>query len=90
MQGTAGTPDRSAAMAEYDLDREIEMLMRALDDVGAIDREALARRVGAAGWGPGRFQRALREAVDEGHVAREGRDSYSAADASGSARGSPR
>jgi MFS family permease len=90
MQGTAGTPDRSAAMAEYDLDREIEMLMRALDDVGAIDREALARRVGAAGWGPGRFPRALREAVDEGHVAREGRDSYSAADASGSARGSPR
>jgi MFS family permease len=90
MQGMAGTPGRSAAMAEYDLDREIETLVRALEQMGAIDRDALARQVGAAGWGPGRFQEALREAVEEGRVSREGRDGYSAADPSGSTRGSPR
>jgi hypothetical protein len=90
MQGIAGTPNRSAAMAEYDLDREIEMLLRALEGAGAIDRDALASRVGSAGWGPGRFQAALREAVDEGRVSREGRDSYSASDSGGNARVSPR
>jgi hypothetical protein len=90
MQGIDGTPRRSAAMAAYDLDREIEMLVRALEEAGAVDRAALASQVGAAGWGPGRFQAALREAVDEGRVSREGRDTYSPTNASGGGRGSPR
>jgi MFS family permease len=90
MPGIDGTPSRSAAMAAYDLDREIEMLVRALEAVGAIERDALASRVGAAGWGPGRFQAALREAVDEGRASRDGRDTYSPTNPSGTARGNSR
>jgi MFS family permease len=53
-----------------DLDREISMIGRALEDRGAANRRELARRVGARYWGPGRFHSALREAVAEGTVRR--------------------
>jgi len=55
---------------ELDLDREIEIIGRALDDHGAANRRELARRVGARYWGPGRFRVALREAVADGSVKR--------------------
>jgi len=56
--------------SELDLDREIEIIERALDDHGAANRRELARRVGARYWGPGRFRGALREAIAEGSVRR--------------------
>jgi hypothetical protein len=90
MVGTAGTTDRYAAMGEYDLDREIELLAHALAELGMLERDALASRVGAAGWGPGRFDRALREAVEEGRVSRHGQRGYSSADAGGTAPGAQR
>ncbi|HEY7927257.1 MAG: MFS transporter [Candidatus Dormibacteria bacterium] len=65
-----------AATAERVLDIEIEAIGHAVDDAGVIDREQLARRVGAARWGPGRFTRALREAVAEGRIRRVARNSY--------------
>jgi MFS family permease len=71
MLGTAGTASRYAAMADLDLDREIEMLLRALEELGPIAGDDLAARVGARGWGPGRFRAALREAVDEGRATRQ-------------------
>jgi uncharacterized protein YcaQ len=73
MQGTAGTADRYAAMAEFDLDREIESLVRALEELGPTEPGRLARHVGGPSWGPGRFRTALRTAVDEGRATRQGR-----------------
>jgi MFS family permease len=55
---------------DAELDREIEIIGRALQDHGSANRRELARRVGARYWGPGRFRAALREAVDEGEVRR--------------------
>jgi MFS family permease len=53
-----------------DLDREIAIIGRALEEHGSANRRELARRVGARYWGPGRFRSALREAVAEGAVKR--------------------
>jgi MFS family permease len=53
-----------------DLDREISIIERALEDRGPANRRELAHRVGARYWGPGRFRSALREAVAEGSVRR--------------------
>ena len=58
------------------LDREVEMIERALADHGELARDELARRVGARYWGPGRFRGALREAVAEGAARRVHRNSY--------------
>jgi hypothetical protein len=66
----AGTQD------DEDLDREIDMIGRALEDHGATERRELARVVGAHYWGPGRFRSALREALAEGRVRRVGRSTY--------------
>jgi MFS family permease len=52
------------------LDREIEVIDRALQDHGSANRRELRRRVGARYWGPGRFQAALQEAVAEGRAKR--------------------
>jgi hypothetical protein len=60
-----GEPEQGA-----DLDREIAIIGRALEDHGSANRRELARRVGARYWGPGRFRSALREAVAEGAVRR--------------------
>jgi hypothetical protein len=73
MLGTV-LPPREAG--EEALDHEIETIARALDEHGATDREDLARLVGARYWGPGRFGRALREAVEEGRARRVSRRTY--------------
>jgi MFS family permease len=83
-----GTPDYSQGPGmplfhgptdEY-LDREIDVIARALRESGRTRRDELARRVGARSWGPGRFRAALREAIDEGLVRRAGRDSFEPAE----------
>jgi MFS family permease len=68
--GTAGTASRYAAMAEQDLDREVEAIAVAVADADdePIDRDQLRRRVHGDGWGPGRFKAALRVAADEGRA----------------------
>ena len=66
-----------------DLDREISIIGRALEDRGAANRRELARRVGARYWGPGRFRSALREAVAEGAVRRLPSGEYAPAPAGG-------
>jgi hypothetical protein len=64
-------------MAERDLDREIGAVSRTLETrAGPTSGAELARLAGARQWGPGRFKRALRGAVDEGRVRRVGRDAY--------------
>jgi MFS family permease len=52
------------------LDREVEIIDRALHERGSANRRELRRRVGARYWGPGRFHAALREAVIEGRARR--------------------
>ncbi len=61
---------------ERALDREIEVIARALDEHGATDRRELARLVGARYWGPGRFRSALGVALDEGRARRVSRSSF--------------
>jgi MFS family permease len=56
-----------------ELTREVETIGRAVDEGGPIAREELSRLVGAYRWGPGRFSRALDEALATGRVRRSGR-----------------
>lgn len=74
--GTAGTTSRWAAASDEAMDREIDAILRALDGPGWVRRVALRGRVEGRLWGPGRFRRALRQAVSEGQVQRLSRDSY--------------
>jgi MFS family permease len=76
MIGTAGTTSRYAAMAERDTDREVQAVQMALDERGALDEDQLEMTVHGAGWGPGRFRRSLRVAVDEGRAERLKRRRY--------------
>jgi hypothetical protein len=74
MLGTAASTRGRAD--EHELDREIEIVARAVAENGETDRRELARLVGARYWGPGRFREALGEAVAEGRVRRLGRSTY--------------
>jgi hypothetical protein len=76
MVGTASTSSRLFARARQDLDREIEIIIRALEERGPLDRDELKRLVGARYWGPGRFRAALKAAVQEGRVLRHSRTIY--------------
>jgi MFS family permease len=82
------TPSAGEIDSEADLDREIGIIERALEDRGSANRRELARRVGARYWGPGRFRSALREALGEGTVKRLRGGEYAAARNAGE-RGSP-
>jgi hypothetical protein len=74
--GMLGTSLHTRTASQSLLDREIDAIASALDDGGELRREDLARRVGARRWGPGRFQRALEEAVADGRALRLGRTTY--------------
>lgn len=59
-----------------DLDREIEVIARALDEHGPTELRELSRLVGSRSWGPGRFRAALREAILEGRARRLSRSTF--------------
>jgi MFS family permease len=67
---------RPTAVAE--LQHEVEAIGRAVDEGGPVSRDELFRMVGARRWGPGRFRRALDEALAAGRVRRAGRGRYEA------------
>jgi MFS family permease len=73
MAGIGGTTTRSTAVAEHDLDREIETLSAALEDHGPMPDDELEMTVGGRYWGPRRFRLALRVAVGEGRAVRSSR-----------------
>jgi hypothetical protein len=56
------------------------VISRALAERGPTERDQLYEIVGGRYWGPGRFRRALREAIDEGRVRRLSRNTYAAAE----------
>jgi hypothetical protein len=82
-----GTASHWKTNTEQDLDDEIDQITRALDEGGVADRDALAQRVGARYWGPGRYRGALHEAVDEGRARRLPHDTYGPSDKSASKSG---
>jgi MFS family permease len=84
--GTAGTTSRWAAASDEAMDREIAAIESSLNGMGPTRRGALAGYVGGRAWGPGRFNRALRQAVDEGRVQQLSRDSYGPGRGRGSRR----
>jgi MFS family permease len=67
---------RPTALAE--LQHEVEAIGHAVDEGGPVSRDELYRVVGARRWGPGRFRRALGEAVASGRIRRTGRGWYEA------------
>jgi MFS family permease len=76
MVATAGGGTRVDAQARNDLDREIDVIGRALAERGPLDREELKEIVGGRYWGPGRFREALRAAVREGRAEPQSRTIY--------------
>jgi MFS family permease len=75
--GLMGTSLRRPT-AVVELQHEVEALGRAVDEGGQISRDELYRMVGARRWGPGRFRRALDEAVAAGRIRRTRRGRYEA------------
>ncbi len=59
-------------------DVEEEAIVRALEQNGPTERDALARLVGARYWGPGRFRSALEQALGHRRVRRVGRGRFDA------------
>lgn len=70
MVGTATTGSRWSAISDEVLDEEIDDVARELRDRGSADRDELEERLQGRSWGPGRFRRALKEAVEEGRAER--------------------
>jgi MFS family permease len=64
--------------AVTELQSEVEAIGRAVDEGGPVSRDELYRAVAARRWGPGRFQRALGEAVASGRIRRTGRGRFEA------------
>lgn len=60
------------------MDREVDAIVRALEQNGPTDRSALARLVGARYWGPGRFRSAIVEALLEHRIHRVERGRFDA------------
>jgi hypothetical protein len=60
----------------YWLEREITLLERALQDKGEMRRRDLGDLVGCKYWGPRRFARALKAAVDRNRIQHAGIGRY--------------
>jgi MFS family permease len=78
--GMLGTAVRSRPVSQALLDREIDAIAETVEKDGPLQREEIARRIGARRWGPGRFRNALHEAEVEGRVRRMSRSTYGPAD----------
>ncbi|WP_273845270.1 hypothetical protein [Rubrobacter calidifluminis] len=80
--GWSPHPQISHGATDEDVSREVEQIARAVADVGITDQKTLAELVGARYWGPGRFKRAVNEALKQGRIRRvrrgvpEGRTLY--------------
>ena len=68
----------SEPVEDEDLEREVGIISTALEENGPATRDKLERLVGGRYWGPGRFRRALREAVADGDIRRMSRSTYEA------------
>ncbi len=64
---------------DVDIDHEIDQIVAAVED-GAHSQGELSERLNGRQWGPGRFRRALRVAVDEGRIRKISGGRYAATD----------
>ena len=71
-----GTSPADREENEWWLDREIDMIRRALTEEGEMRRRDLGRLIGCKYWGPGRFANALKAAVDRGEIEHTGFGRY--------------
>jgi len=65
-----------AELSDEALERELDMLERAVREQGVLRRRDLGNLVGCRYWGPGRFGRALRAGVRQGRLSRPRRGYY--------------
>ena len=70
---------RISARPATGVEREVEQLIRAVNDLGPVSRRRLYDAVGARYWGPGRFRRALRAALVTGRLRSAGGGRYAPA-----------
>jgi hypothetical protein len=75
-----GTSPSDREENEWWLEREIDMLRRALEDKGEMRRRDLGNLVGCKYWGPGRFSAALKAAADRGAIEHTGFGRYGPAE----------
>jgi MFS family permease len=87
--GMVGTAMRSRQASPSVLDREVDAIAATLEQAGPLAREAIARRVGARRWGPGRFGDALAEAQSAGRIRRLSRSRYGPTGPSGEPTSAP-
>jgi hypothetical protein len=70
--GSSHDPDED----RHWLEREMSLLQRALNDQGEMRRRDLGNLVGCKYWGPQRFSRALKTAVQQGRIEHRGFGRY--------------
>ena len=70
--GSSYEPDED----RYWLEREMSLIERALGDKGEMRRSELGDLIGCKYWGPGRFARALKAAVEQDRIKRSGFGRY--------------
>jgi MFS family permease len=73
--GLMGTSLRRPT-AVVELQHEVEAIGRVVDEGGPVSRDELFHMTGARRWGPGRFRRALDEAVAVGRIRRTARGRF--------------
>jgi MFS family permease len=70
----------SSRVPDEDIDEEIAALAGALRANGELSRDELGRRVNCRLWGPGRYRRALAQALQRGEIRATGRNRFAPAD----------
>lgn len=68
----AGSADRQDTL----VDAEVDTIVRTVAEAGVISRQRLYDKIDARFWGPGRFRRAMHEAILRGRVERLRRGMY--------------
>ena len=67
-RGWSPRPQASPDATDHEVKREVEQIVRTLQEEGVTDRRRLAELVRARHWGPGRFKTALRAALAQGRI----------------------
>jgi DNA repair exonuclease SbcCD ATPase subunit len=86
---TGRGPAATSPVPVQALDNEIQAIRRALAQHVSAERHELAQLVGARYWGPGVFQRALRDAIADGDIRPTSRNTYETADGADSSTEEP-
>jgi MFS family permease len=61
---------------DSDIEREVEALVSAVAAEDGVSRRRLREMAESRYWGPGRFRRALRAAIEQGRIRSQGRDRF--------------